>query len=98
MSDRAAKEREKQVESLRLRQEKALRVREFLISEKEIVVGLLEKSLKGQDEERVDNLRARVHEKDRQFQLVEEELKEIDALLAEAESRLRERHQEAGPD
>jgi len=98
MSDRAAKEREKQVESLRLRQEKALRVREFLISEKEIVVRLLEKSLKGQDEERVDNLRARVHEKDRQFQLVEEELKEIDALLAEAESRLRESREEAGQD
>ena len=98
MSDRAAKEREKQVENLRFRQEKALRVREFLVSEKEIVVGLLEKSLKGQDAERVDNLRTRVHEKDRQLQLVEEELKEIDALLAKAESRLRESCEETGQD
>ena len=98
MSDRAAKEREKQVENLRFRQEKALRVREFLVSEKEIVVGLLEKSLRGQDEERVDNLRTRVHEKDRQLQLVEEELKEIDALLAKAESRLRESREETGQD
>jgi hypothetical protein len=98
MSDKAVREREKQVENLRSRQQKAMQVREFLISEKEIVVGLLEKALKGQDQERIDNLRTRVQEKDRQFQLVEEELKEIDALLAEAGSRLRESRMETEGD
>jgi len=90
MPDKASSERQKRVQSLKARHEKTLQVREFLISEREIVIGLLERSLRGQDRERVDNLRTRVQEKDRQLHLVEEELKEIQTQLAEAERCLRE--------
>jgi len=90
MSEKAVRERQKKVNSLKVRQEKVLKLREFLISEKEIVIGLLEKSLGGQNGDRIDNLRRRIHEKERQLHLVEEELKEIQARLAEAESHLKD--------
>jgi len=90
MPDKAVRERMKKVQSLKILHEKALSLREFLLSEKEIVVGLLQKSLRGQDGERVDNLRTRVQEKDRQLHLIEEELREIQVQLAEAESRLQQ--------
>jgi hypothetical protein len=89
MTNKATSERHKQVESLKAQYEKTLQVQEFLFSEREIVLGLLEKSLRGQDRERVNNLRTRVQEKDRQLHLVEEELRDIRAQLAEAERRLR---------
>lgn len=91
MPQKAARERQKKVKNLKLRQEKVLKLRDFLISEREIVIGLLEKSLGGQNGDRIDNLRRRIHEKDRQLHLVEEELKEIQAQLAEAESHLKGR-------
>jgi hypothetical protein len=90
MKDKATSGRQRQVKSLKARYEKALQVREFLFSEKEIVIGLLEKSMGGQNKERVENLRTRVQEKDRQLHLVEEELRDIRAQLAEAERRLRD--------
>ncbi len=88
--DSATHRRQKQMQDLKARHEKALRVREFLVSERDIVLGLLEKSLRGQDRERMDNLRMRIHEKDRQLHLVDEELKEIQTQLAEAKRRLRD--------
>ena len=90
MIDKAARERQKRVQSLKAQQEKTLKVRDFIFSERKIVIGLLEKSLGGQDRERVNNLRTRIQEKDRQLYLIEEELKEIKAKLVEAESRFRE--------
>ena len=90
MTNKATSGRHGQVKSLKARYEKALQVREFLSSEREIVIGLLEKSLRGQNRERVENLRTRVQEKDRQLHLVAEELRDIRAQLAEAERRLRD--------
>jgi hypothetical protein len=90
MIDKAARERQKRVQSLKVQQEKTLKVRDFLFSEREIVIRLLEKALGGQDRERVNNLRIRIQEKDRQLHLTKEELKEIKAKLVEAESRFRE--------
>jgi hypothetical protein len=88
MGTRAQKQWSKQIEHLERDYQKALQVRAFLLSEREIVLGLLEKSLSGGDRERVDNLRIRIHEKNRQLQLVEAELKEITARLREARERL----------
>lgn len=96
MTDKAVNERQKQVQNLKARLEKTMKVREFLTSEREIVMGLLEKSLGGQDLERVSILRNRIQEKERQLYLVEEELREILAQLAEKERRLRE-SQKGGP-
>jgi DNA repair exonuclease SbcCD ATPase subunit len=90
MTKKATSERHRQVKSLQARYEKTLQVREFLSSEREIVIGLLEKSMRGQDRERINNLRTRIQEKDRQLHLVEEELRDIQAQLAEAERRLRD--------
>jgi hypothetical protein len=90
MSDKAVDERQKQVQSLKALYEKALRLREFLLSEREIVIDLLKKSLGGQDRERIDNLRTRIQEKERQLHLVAEELEEIQVQLAEAERRLQD--------
>ena len=90
MSTPAEKQWEKQVEGLERDYQKALQVRAFLLSEREIVLGLLEKSLSGSDRERVDNLRTRIHEKNRQLQLVETELEEIASRLREAEERLQQ--------
>lgn len=88
MPEKAVRERQKQVQSLRVLHEKALRLREFLLSEREIVIGLLKKSLDGQDKERIENLRVRIQEKERQLHLVEDEVKKIQDQLAEAERRL----------
>ena len=93
--DHATHQRQKQIQDLQARHKKALQVREFLVSERDIVLGLLEKSLRGQDRERMDNLRTRIHEKDRQLHLVDEELKEIQTQLAEAERRLRDAQSDA---
>jgi len=90
MTKKATSERHRQVKSLQARYEKTLQVREFLFSEREIVIGLLEKSMRGQDRERIKNLRTRIQEKDRQLHLVEEELRDIRAQLEEAERRLRD--------
>jgi hypothetical protein len=65
-------------------------VRTFLLSERNIVLGLLEKSLPGGDRERLDNLRTRIHEKDRQLQLVVLELQDIASPLKEAEQHCQE--------
>lgn len=88
MLDKALHQREKQVQNLKAQYEKALRLRDFLLSERKIVIGLLERSLRGQDRERVDNLRTRVQEKERQLHIVKDELREIQAQLREAERRL----------
>ncbi len=88
MSKRAQEEREKQVESLNKEYQKTLQVRAFLLSERDIVLSLLEKSLSGSDRERLDNLRIRIREKNRQLQMVETELETITARLKEAEKRL----------
>jgi hypothetical protein len=98
MGTKARNERQKQLESINIEQQKALQVRAFLVSEREIVLGLLEKSLPRGDHERLDNLRVRLHEKERQLQLVEQELKEISSRLEEAQRRLREAPAEDGPD
>jgi len=90
MSKRAQKQWEKQVERLTKERQKALQVRAFLLSERDIVLGLLEKSLSGNDRERLDNLRTRIREKNRQLQLVETELKAIAVRLKEAEERLQD--------
>jgi hypothetical protein len=90
MSERAQKQWEKQVEILKREYQKALQVRAFLLSERQIVLRLLERSIPGGDRERLDNLRTRVHEKDRQLRLVEAELKDIASRLKEAERRLQD--------
>jgi hypothetical protein len=90
MSTRAQEQWRKQVEGLERDHQKALQVRAFLLSEREIVLGLLEKSLSGSDRERRDNLRTRIHEKNRQLQLVETELKDIASRLREAKDRLQQ--------
>jgi len=90
MSTRSGQQWKKQVEGLEKDYQKALQVRAFLLSEREIVLGLLEKSLSGGDRERLDNLRTRIHEKNRQLKLVETELKVIDSRLREAEERLQQ--------
>jgi hypothetical protein len=87
MSEKARNEWKKQMENLKKERQKALQVRAFLVSEREIVLRLLEKSMPGGDTERLNNLRTRVHEKDRQLQLVERELKELSARLKETEER-----------
>jgi len=90
MSTQAERRWKKLVENLEKDYQKALQVRAFLLSEREIVLGLLEKSLSGSDRERLDNLRIRIQEKNRQLQLVETELKEIASRLREAEERLQQ--------
>jgi hypothetical protein len=98
MSTKARDERERQLENLDRERQKALQVRAFLISEREIVLGLLEKSLPRGDHERLDNLRVRLHEKERQLQLVEQELNEISSRQEAAQRRLREVPSEEDPD
>ena len=88
MATKAQERWRKQVETLDRDHQKALQVRAFLLSEREIVLRLLEKSLSGGDQERLDNLRVRIHEKNRQLQLVEAELKDIASRLREAEEHL----------
>jgi hypothetical protein len=90
MSTRAVQRRKKQVEDLERDYQKALQVRAFLLSEREIVLGLLEKSLSHNDGERWDNLRTRIQEKNRQLQLVETELKDIASRLRAAQERLQQ--------
>jgi chromosome segregation ATPase len=75
-----------------------LQVRAFLLSERDIVLGLMEKSLGGGDQDRLDNLRVRIHEKERQLRLVEEELKEITTRLDEVNKRLQESDNEREAD
>jgi len=87
MSEKARNEWKKQMENLKKERQKALQVRAFLVSEREIVLRLLEKSMPGGDTERLNNLRTRVHEKDHQLQLVERELKELSARIKETEER-----------
>lgn len=87
MSDKAAAERRKQLESLQEQYHRTLQVRDFLVAERDIVLGLLQRS---KDWERLDNLRVRVQEKDRQLKLVTQELQDITKQLAEAQQRLRE--------
>jgi hypothetical protein len=88
MPSKAVRERQKQVQSFKVLYEKALQLREFLLSEREIVIELLKKSLDTQDKERIDNLRTRIQEKERQLHLVEDELEKIRIQLAGAERRL----------
>jgi|GEM_PF-2155131 len=96
MTTRAEEQWKKQVAGLERDYQKALQVRAFLLSEREIVLGLMEKSLSGGDRERVDNLRTRIHEKNRQLQLVETELKDIASRLREAEERLQQAEASGG--
>ena len=87
MSDKAAAERRKQLESLQEQYHRTLQVRDFLVAERDIVLGLLQRS---KDWERLDNLRVRVQEKDRQLKLVTQELQDITERLVDAKQRLRE--------
>jgi hypothetical protein len=90
MSTRAIQRGRKQIEDLERDHQKTLQVRAFLLSEREIVLGLLEKSLSGGDGERSANLRTRIQEKNRQLQLIETELKDIASRLRAAQERLQQ--------
>jgi hypothetical protein len=65
-------------------------VRAFLLSEREIVLKLLERSMSAGDRERLDNLRTRIHEKNRQLRLIETEIKDISDRLSQAGERLQQ--------
>jgi hypothetical protein len=90
MGTHAEEQWKKKVEDLEKDHQKALQVRAFLLSEREIVLKLLERSMSAGDRERLDNLRTRIHEKNRQLRLIETEIKDISDRLSQAGERLQQ--------